>query len=347
MKIPEWATSKQTALVVLVAIILAVTLSLLLKSPTTRVGGVKKEGFRTVLDTSDANWYPYDTSPINSLDQYELDIIFKNEGDRELKQTQINQMTRRWPLDWANLPPSASRFQSEQAKYIEGFSNKADASSEELNKPYQAIGNENLTPPDTFAMEKEEKRILAAYAPKKTQELTKYNVEDARELISQIYKAKGQIPEVAEVQPNVFEVVRTRNIKEKIEYEDDLPDAPASNSAVPSVGEATINVPPAALETAAGLDPFYEPTTKTRSDRSDYTKWTPGLERMFAPTYPTTDWIGQPSDSSMQSAVEKRMEGFQGGMGGKIKGGLGLPAPPARGSQDCFNQKAGDGFYGV
>jgi hypothetical protein len=41
------------------------------------------------------------------------------------------------------------------------------------------------------------------------------------------------------------------------------------------------------------LDPFFEPTTSTRADRSDYTKWTPGLQRMFAPTYPTADWVGK------------------------------------------------------
>jgi hypothetical protein len=25
-------------------------------------------------------------------------------------------------------------------------------------------------------------------------------------------------------------------------------------------------------------------------------RWTPGLERAFAPTYPITDWVGQPSE---------------------------------------------------
>ena len=59
-------------------------------------------------------------------------------------------------------------------------------------------------------------------------------------------------------------------------------------------GEARIEVPPTALEVAAGNDPFFEPTTSTRSSRSDYMRWAPGMERMFAPTYPTTDWIGQP-----------------------------------------------------
>ena len=111
-----------------------------------------------VLDTSkDATMFPYTTSPINSLDQYELEAVFDNEGDRELKQQQINQMTRRYPLDWSNLPPNSSKFQSGQAKYIEGFSAKASAENPE--EAYKAIGDGNLVPPDTLEMEKQEKKI--------------------------------------------------------------------------------------------------------------------------------------------------------------------------------------------
>lgn len=248
-----------------------------------------------VLDTSkDATMFPYTTSPINSLDQYELEAVFDNEGDRELKQQQINQMTRRYPLDWSNLPPNSSKFQSGQAKYIEGFSAKASAENPE--EAYKAIGDGNLVPPDTLEMEKQEKKILQTYKPKNANDLTTYDVEDAQELIEKIYKPKGLVPILKRKEGNVFEVVGTRQINSKIEYEDDLPTAPASNRSVQAAGEATITVPPVATETAAGLDPFYEPTTSTRSDRSDYQKWTPGLERMFAPTYPVTDWIGQPKD---------------------------------------------------
>ena len=64
----------------------------------------------------------------------------------------------------------------------------------------------------------------------------------------------------------------------------------------PGPGEATIEVPPAAVELSASRDPFYQATNSTRSDRSDYTKWTPGLERSFAPTFPTADWVSQPRD---------------------------------------------------
>jgi hypothetical protein len=119
-----------------------------------------------------------------------------------------------------------------------------------------------------------------------------YDVDDARALIDKIYEKKGMKAEVVRKENNVFEVVRTRSIKDKIEYEDDLPLAPSSSRPIESAGEATIYVPAVAAEVAASRDPFYEPTTRMRADRSDYTKWTPGLERMFAPTYPTKDWIG-------------------------------------------------------
>ena len=290
--LPPWINIKAISIIVLLVLITTIAIGFFpAKSPGLRQGFEDK----VVLDTSKNNMFPYTTEPIQSLDQYELEAVFENEGDRELKGQQINQMTRRYPLDWTNYPPNSSKFQSEQAKYIEGFS--ADSSAEDLNKPYKAIGDGNLTPPDTIALEKEERRILSTYTPKKSQDLVTYDADDAQALIEKIYKPKGLAPEVVRKQGNVFEVVRTRSIKDKIEYEDDLTEAPASFKAIPAAGEATINVPPIATETAAGRDPFYEPTTSTRSSRSDYTKWTPGLERMFAPTYPTTDWIGPPNSS--------------------------------------------------
>jgi hypothetical protein len=224
-----------------------------------------------------------------------LEAVFTNEGDRQLKKQQINQLTRRYPLDWTNYPPNSSKFQSEQAKYIEGFS--SDSSAEELNSPYKDIGDGNLTPPDNAAVEREEKEILATYRPRKAGSMTTYDTYDAQKILEEIYKPKGVMPTVERKEGNVFEVVSTRSLKNEVQYEDDLPDAEVrQGGAAPSMGagEARIEVPPTALEFAAGRDPFYEPTTSTRSSRSDYMKWTPGMERMFAPTYPTTDWIGQP-----------------------------------------------------
>ena len=294
MKVPSWINTKTLSVLGLLVIASVLFLGLVPKHQGFRgtVGDVISVGNvdKVLLDTSKNSMFPYTTEPINSLDQYEVEAVFRNEGDRELKQQQINQMTRRYPLDWTNYPPNSSKFQSEQAKYVEGFS--ADSSATQLNEPYVAIGAGNLIPPDMIAMEKEEKRILSTYAPKKANDLKTYDLDDAQELIEKIYKPKGLIPTVERKEGNVFEITGVRPVKEKIQYEDELPLAPW-NSTRGSPGEATIEVPAVATETAAGRDPFYEPTTSTRSDRSDYTKWTPGLERMYAPTYATADWIHQ------------------------------------------------------
>jgi hypothetical protein len=286
MKFPSWFNEKLISILGLCVIVYIIYV---------HISSNKSQGFQvannTVLDTSTKTMFPYTTEPVNSLDQYELEAVFTNEGDRELKKQQINQMTRRYPLDWTNYPPNSSKFQSEQAKYIEGFS--SDSSAQNLNEPYKEIGDGNLTPPDTIAIEKEEREILQTYEPRKSGSVTAYDVNDAQKLLENIYKPKGLKPTVVRKEGNVFEVLSTRSLKDKIEYEDDLPDASVSSGSGLGAGEATIEVPPVATEVAAGRDPFYEPTTSTRSSRTDYMRWTPGLERMFAPTNPTSDWIGQ------------------------------------------------------
>jgi hypothetical protein len=286
----DWINAKVVSIVGL-CVVLLVVVSGIISKPSKKTQGFT-DTKKVVLDTSTNSMFPYTTEPIRNLDQYELESVFINEGDRELKKQQINQMTRRYPLDWTNYPPNSSKFQSEQAKYIEGFS--SDSSAENLNKPYKDIGIGNLTPPDTRSIEREERAIISTYQPKKAESMTTYNAYDAQQLLEQIYEPKGLVPTVIRKKDNVFEIVNTRSLKDKIEYEDELPDAPTNTSSGIGPGEATIEVPPTATEVAAGRDPFYEPTTSTRSSRTDYMRWTPGLERMFAPTYPTTDWIGQP-----------------------------------------------------
>lgn len=77
----------------------------------------------------------------------------------------------------------------------------------------------------------------------------------------------------------------------KILYEDE--EAPASMGPVQHSGEATIEVPPTVYDTAAARDPYYDMSNpgKTRMGKWDYQAWTPGLERMFAPTNPTEKWL--------------------------------------------------------
>lgn len=240
---------------------------------------------------------PYTQNPIYSVDDYEYNMIFQNEGDKELSKHEINRLTSQYPLDWSKQPPNSSVFQKGVAELrqrqdvasrnamAEGFQDTAKPVT--LN-PYREMEGGSLTPPDTTATEMEERKILQTYKPQKATSLSTYDLDDAKTLISRIYDAKGLIPTIVQKPDNVFEVVGTRRKDEKIVYEDE--ESPVRKEPVMEAGEANITVPAAAIDTAVGLDPFYTPQPSSRTNRWDYTKFTPGLERTFAPTFATENW---------------------------------------------------------
>lgn len=229
---------------------------------------------------------PYVQRSILDVDDYEYNLIFQNEGDRELTKALQNKLQSQYPLDWSTQPPSSAQFQAGMKALKESFKDSPAQPAGE--NPYEDISAMSLTPPDTTIQEMEERKILQTYRPSKTTDLTTYNIEDANDLIKRIYNAKGLIPDVVMKNKNVFEVIGTRKKDEKVVYEDEQ--APVKKAPVATAGEGTITVPPVATEVAAGLDPFFSPSPSTHIGRWDYQKFTPGLERMFAPTYPTAEW---------------------------------------------------------
>jgi hypothetical protein len=238
---------------------------------------------------------PYVTTPIYSVDDYELNLISQYETDKEISKEEINRLTAQRPMDWSNQPPNSAVFQKgiselrqrdrqqQDANYTEGFQDTASGFN-----PYKEIDGSSLQPPDTSATEMEERKILQTYKPTHSESLTTYDLEDANKLIKKIYDAKGLVPTVVQKPNNVFEVVGVRKKDEKIIYEDE--EAPAKMSAVGSAGEATITVPPTSADINVGLDPFYTPGPKGRTNRWDYTKPTSGLERSMAPTFAQENW---------------------------------------------------------
>lgn len=248
----------------------------------TRPGRVVME--QTSLD-------PVAQGHIKKLDDFEYNMIYQNESDRALSTALRNKLMSQRPMDWAGLPPSSEQF---QAGLRESFEN-ASPTVPDNAKPYQTVNGDNMVPPDTEATEMEERKILQAYKPPSTQELGSYSADedmDPEELIEKIYAVKGLVPTVAHKDgTNVYEVVGVRRKDEKVVYEDE--EAPASLGPVRGAGEATIQVPATAYDTAAVVDPFYDtsaPGGKTRMGKWDYQSWTPGLERMFAPTNDTQKW---------------------------------------------------------
>jgi hypothetical protein len=200
-----------------------------------------------------------------------------------------------YPIDWSTQPPSSDLFQQGLAAYKESFTNPTHTNPLTQN-PYKSVDGTAMTPPDYDAVEHGEKDILATYIPKKPGDLTTYDAADAKDLVDKIYKAKGLVPQLRKTGNNVFTIVGTHKINEKVVYEDEatLQDAsgshaPTSSVAVASAGEGTIAVPKSVSDYTT-VDPFFTPSEKTRDGKWDYTSWTPGLERMFAPTDPQVNW---------------------------------------------------------
>jgi len=231
---------------------------------------------------------PYATTPINGVDDYEYNLVFRGEGDKAMTKATRDFLMSAYPKDWSTHPPSSELFQEGLAKFTEKFMNPPPPPK---GNPYNEVDGSNMTPPDLDSVEAKEKEILATYVPKKPGELTTYDAADAREIIDRIYKAKGLVPSVKENGNNVFTVTNTIPESQAVVYEEEPTYVQASSEAVPTAGENTIDVPVNMISNGP-KDPFFTVTSqeKTRDGKWDYASWTPGLERMFAPTEPQQDW---------------------------------------------------------
>lgn len=227
---------------------------------------------------------PYTTRPIQKVDDYEHDVIFNNEGDRQLSKAEINEKMRLLPFDWARLPSNSMKFQEAQQDWMLGLQKTGPLNTAK----YTTIENFEVLPPDTKSLEEQEMKLLQTYVPACSKDL-KYDVEDAKILINKIYEKKGQRPLVHQREDGVYEVFETQELEPKIVWEDEA-EASTGRMAPADYNEAKFEVPQGARDLAAGLDPFFETSGRTRAGRTDYTQWTPGLERSFAPTYPRTNW---------------------------------------------------------
>lgn len=245
---------------------------------------------------------PFYDKPINSLSDYEdnmlitekdstqvddqeYNAVFNNETEREISDETRNKLMSQYPIDWTVNPPSSTNF-------VKGIENEEEKTKTNPDTTmYDNVEGNKFTPPNMDDAEMKERKALKTYVPKGPRDMKTYNVDDAYTIIKNIYDAKGLDPEIEHKKDtNIYEIIGTRRKDEKVQYEDDLGDAEASEESVPSQNESVTVVPQTTKDYLYDSDPFYNTANRTRTGRHDYTQWTNGLERMFAPTYSTTQW---------------------------------------------------------
>ena len=229
---------------------------------------------------------PYDQQHIQDLGDYELSQVYTNESDKVLSKELRDKLMSQYPMNWTTYPPSSTQF---QAGYKESFQNATQDVPDDA-KPYQNISGATMAPPDMGATEKEERKILQTYKPAFPPTAATYDERDANTLIKKIYDAKGLIPVVNHKEgTNVYEIVGTRRKNEKVVYEDE--EGLASTKANPVTGEGVVPVVAGLNElTTSSRDSFYSPGQGSSANPWNYTAWTPGLERVFAPTEAKQSW---------------------------------------------------------
>ena len=115
---------------------------------------ISKENFkvcRTVLDTSNGPMKPYVTTE-TSMGDFEQDFIYNNEGGRDSTREAIMMAKRKFPFDWAQLPPDSSLFQTQQAMFV---SEPTATAAPYTISTFVDIESKKILPPDTTAEQKE------------------------------------------------------------------------------------------------------------------------------------------------------------------------------------------------
>jgi hypothetical protein len=230
---------------------------------------------------------PYLMNPIDNLDDYELSLIYQKQGSKEASRKQISDAMTRYPMDWSVQPPNSEFFQNQEAS----FQKQQQDQPPPVTSFYKEIDGSNMKLPDTEAMDMEERKILQTYQPESSKGLLEYSVDDVKGLLEKVYSRKGLIPviEKSKQGENIWEITELKEKDPTIVWEDELQQE-TEREKMRKRGEEVIEVPYTASDLKAGLDPFFQARNSVRDGKYDYTQWTPGLERMFAPTYPIKEW---------------------------------------------------------
>ena len=234
---------------------------------------------------------PYRTEPIDRLDDYELSAVYQRQGSKEASKRQLDEAMARYPMDWSLQGQGSQTYQENEERY----KGSAEAIRANTVNGYRSTDPTDMALPDTAQLEAEERKILQTYKPEKSANLLNYSVDDVKTLVEKLYAKRGLIPDVVPSKQgqNVWEITEVVEKNPKIIWEDD-PAVLAQRGTRDKMiarGEQTIDVPYTVSDMAAGLDPFFEKGSSAREGRFDYHQWTPGLERMFAPTYPVKEWL--------------------------------------------------------
>ena len=233
----------------------------------------------------------YAKTPINKLDDYEYTRIFQNENSprSELSKTTVNSLMAKNQWDWSKLPFNSEARADAETEFVAGRLDSAQRDPK-TGVFFKNVEGMTVVPPDEDAASIREKASLKAYEAAPATALMEHNVEDVAVMVKKMYaEDPNWEPVVEKVGDNEYRVSELRPKARKEKYEENQ-DMTIERAKEGGLIQAQVDVE------GGRQDPYFDKqgVLDYSNDRfweyKDFKKWTPGLERMFAPTLDTTNW---------------------------------------------------------
>ena len=233
----------------------------------------------------------YAKTPINKMDDYEYTRIFQTENTprTELSKTTINSKINEHQTDWAKLPFNSEARTSAEDEFIAGRIDDVFRDPK-TGVYFKTVEGFEVQPPDDMKNNTEEKANLKKFNAKDASNLLEHELEDVAGMVKKMYAEDPDWEPVVEtLGNNQYRVseLRPRVKKEKYAEAQDMTVERAKEN-----GLVSANV---SIE-GGNKDPYFDKqgvldySNNRFWEYKDFNKWTPGLERMFAPTLDTTNW---------------------------------------------------------
>jgi len=233
----------------------------------------------------------YAKTPINKLDDYEYTRIFQNENSprSELSKTTVNSLMAKNQWDWSKLPFNSEARADAETEFVAGRLDSAQRDPK-TGVFFKNVEGMSVVPPDEDAAAIREKAAMKAYEPATATALMEHNVEDVAVMVKKMYaEDPNWEPVVEKVGDNEYRVSELRPKARKEKYAENQ-DMTIERAKEGGLIQAQVDVE------GGRQDPYFDKqgVLDYSNDRfweyKDFKKWTPGLERMFAPTLDTTNW---------------------------------------------------------
>jgi len=256
----------------------------------------KQNTFGNVFTKQVEGEQTYAKTKIDKLDDYEYTRIFQNEFSprSELSRTAVNSLMAKNQFDWAKLPFNSQTKMDKETEFIAGRKDNVFRDPK-TGVYFKNIEGMTVVPPDVETFEANEKATLEGFQSEKPENLINHDVEEVAEMVKKMYENDPHWePVVERVGENEYRVSELRPKARKERYAEAMDDEEKTVERAKEGGLITPNID---VEGGGSIDPYFDKkgVIDYSNDRfheyKDFKQWTPGLERMFAPTLDTTNWL--------------------------------------------------------